>query len=318
MQGEHIACNTTEVQLRLPGDARQWSRMTQQRQDGGAWTMGSQREAATQGDVAAGEPRQAGWWRRRWIETGSGPVNSLWHCFGVEHERVVPTTALAMLAASETALLPVNTHRVVDAPRRRSLLIGHGDVTLDMVATELGLDDFVPCLNINLQTSAAAAIALAHGARDLSGLSLLKLEVLTADKTNSDDAALGEATAALQDDGFVVMPLISTNLDAARRLVEDHGVGLLRVMGSPIGSGRGIEDPVAFRAICALGVPVILDGGIGGIEDFVRALELGAVGGLVNSMLFRDDRPADTLRKLSHELNETSVPARLLDRMVAA
>jgi thiazole synthase len=76
----------------------------------------------------------------------------------------------------------------------------------------------------------------------------------------------------------------------AKELV-DAGCPLLRVMGGPIGSGAGIADEAAFAECCNLGVPVVLDGGIGAVEDYLTARRLGAAGCLVNSMLFEQGLP---------------------------
>ena len=251
------------------------------------------------------------WWERRWIRVGDHELNSLWHCFGVERETVSLETAIAMLDASRTALLPINTHALRRRPSRDALLIGHGEVSFDVFCDAYPADRLIPCLNINLQTRAEDAVELAVQARELSGISLLKLEVLQPDFRTSNDEALLDATRELTRlGGFTIMPLLSANPAVAEELVR-LGVPLLRVMGSPIGSRRGVEDPEALRRIVSLGVPVIVDGGLGSVEDLVAAVELGAAGGLINSLLFVDDDPARTMAEFVEELRH-SAPAREL------
>lgn len=246
------------------------------------------------------------WLDKRWLDLGHGEhVNSLWHCFGVKDEIVDHDTAVAMLRASQTALLPINCHRLLEpAPIHAEgraygePLIGHGTITWDTFKPIAQTLNLVPCLNINLQTSSDAAVALAHEGRDRTGIDLLKLEVLTSDLADSDDQALLEATEQLIGDDFRVMPLISADVEIARELVA-LDVPLLRVMGSPIGSGLGILNPDAIAAIVELLKPVILDGGIGYAGHAHEALRLGCAGLLVNSMLFANGNdPVSTLRHI--------------------
>lgn len=223
----------------------------------------------------------------RTIDTGHGLINSIWHCFGVRDEIVSHDLACRMLDASGTALLPINTNQY-------RALIGHGDVTWQSFQAEAEKRDLVPCLNINLQTTAADAVAQAVNFRKATGISLLKLEVLDADDdTRSNDAACVAATEMLVDAGFTVMPLVSDAPYAAEACFI-VGVPLVRVMGSPIGSGAGIVNAGRVAQICeSAPVPVILDGGIGSVDDARQALELGCAGFLVNSALFKGDLAPD-------------------------
>ncbi len=230
----------------------------------------------------------------------------LWHCFGADDTvRVDMRTVLAMLKASGTRLLPINTHA-------GDLRLGHGDAMYaDLVPHmfELGL---TPCLNINRRTSAAQAIRAALQAREQSGIQLLKLEVLNDDMATSNDRACVQATEALGEEGFTVMPLITADPDAAAEIVWNASVEVLRVMGSPIGSGLGIQN--TFRAgVCAetaglARIPSVLDGGIGSPRDTEIALEIGFHGVLVNSCLFKHpEGPLCSLR--NHAAAFERVPA---------
>lgn len=240
------------------------------------------------------------WCDERTLDVGAGEkVNAFWHCFGVKDEIVDERTALRMLDASHTALLPINCHRLNEPapvyPEGRVYgepLVGHGTVTWDQFKPHAEKRGLIPCLNVNLQTSYERAAGLARDGYDRTGIDLLKLEVLTPDLAGSDDEGVIRATALLGE--FRVMPLISANVDAARVLI-DLGVPLLRVMGAPIGSGRGILAPRAVREIVRLGVPVVLDGGVGYIGHALDALRLGCSGLLVNSALFTGGDPADRL-----------------------
>ena len=226
----------------------------------------------------------------------------LWHCFGSSDDHVIDKdTALAMLEASGTGLVPINTHR-------RPYRLGHGDVLWDDVRDEEALAGLTPCLNINLRTSAATAVDTACEAREHTGIDLLKLEVLRPGHVTSDDKQVCHATRVLTDYGFRVMPLIGADMVTAVA-VAGMGVPVIRVMGSPIGSGFGITWPGMIREIIGLGVPVVLDGGLGTVDDCREALELGCKGFLVNSMLFTDGDPVGALRELRAALEPEAAVA---------
>lgn len=226
-------------------------------------------------------------------------VHGFWNCFGRDaHTRVDEATVLGMVAAADACLLPLNTDR-------DELVVGHGDVTWQRFrphAERLGL---IPAVNVNLRTTVKEAVAAANLGWHQSGpeggrCDLLKLEVLTDDLARSNDAACVFATEALLERGYRVMPLISCDPDVAIELACMHhdglAVPLLRVIGSPIGSGGGIQDPEALEQITDLGLPVILDGGVGTVRHAQEALRFGCAGFLLNSCLFT--HPAGPIRRL--------------------
>jgi thiazole synthase len=214
-------------------------------------------------------------------------MSRIWHCFGNTMHRVDLDTVLAMLAASRSNVLPVNTHLLDPTSGRKGLLIGFGGVQFDEVAPHLPMQEMVVMLNINHQTSARAAIDKTVLAHALTGERIVKLEVLNADMRTSNDTALIEAVRHLRQamPELIIMPLLHNDAASAQTLV-DLGCPLLRVMGSGIGDGKGIVDEQAFARICALPVPVVLDGGVRDARDYAHAHRLGAVGCLVNSALF--------------------------------
>jgi thiazole synthase len=220
-----------------------------------------------------------------------GRINGLLHCFGHKEPAVDRKTITGMLDASGTRLLPINTNT-------GRALIGHGEVTWLSFKDEARDRGLVPCLNVNLQTTAADAIETAERFADQTGIRLVKLEVVDlANDTWSDDEACITATAVLVERGYTVMPLISTNWHAARALGQ-LDVPVIRVMGSPIGSGLGVLEPETLRDICTFtGKPIILDGGIGTVAQARRALNLGCAGFLVNSCLFKHGNPAAALKR---------------------
>ena len=96
---------------------------------------------------------------------------------------------------------------------------------------------------------------------------------------------------ALVDDGFVVLPYTSDDPVLARRL-EDAGCAAVMPLGSPIGSGMGINNPYNLKLIVEQAkVPVILDAGIGTASDATLAMELGCDGVLLASAVTRARDP---------------------------
>jgi len=64
-------------------------------------------------------------------------------------------------------------------------------------------------------------------------------------------------------------------------------------LGSPIGSGQGLQTLAQIRLIIENArVPVVVDAGIGVPSDAAQAMELGADGVLVNSAVAAAHQPA--------------------------
>lgn len=114
------------------------------------------------------------------------------------------------------------------------------------------------------------------------------------------------------DESLEVLPLIDNDYEIAAKLVG-MGCPLLRVMGSNIGGCKGIINKDTFKKICSLGVSVVLDGGIGHVDDAIESLSLGAEGVLVNSMLFEQSVGAgevmDDFSRRFHSALDTSSSA---------
>ena len=83
------------------------------------------------------------------------------------------------------------------------------------------------------------------------------------------------------------------------RAFDELGCPLIRIMGSPIGSLRGVAEewrPTIEQILAQRRTRVMLDGGIGTYEQAVDTLALGFDCVLVNSCLFGDAvNPAEKL-----------------------
>lgn len=133
--------------------------------------------------------------------------------------------------------------------------------------------------------SAQEAVTTAHMAREVFGTSWVKLEVIGEDDTLQPDVfALVEAARILVREGFEVFPYTTEDLIAAERLLE-AGCRVLMPWGSPIGSGRGLNNLFGLKALRARfpRVPMVIDAGLGVPSHAAQALELGFDAVLVNT-----------------------------------
>jgi thiazole synthase len=147
--------------------------------------------------------------------------------------------------------------------------------------------------------TARDAVTTAQLAREALETHWVKLEVIGDDRTLlPDPAELLEAAETLVAEGFVVLPYTNDDPVLARRL-EDAGCAAVMPLGSPIGSGMGINNVYNLRLIVEhAGVPVILDAGIGTASDATLAMELGCDGVLLASSVSRAEDPVEMARAM--------------------
>jgi thiazole synthase len=147
--------------------------------------------------------------------------------------------------------------------------------------------------------TARDAVITAQLAREALETHWVKLEVIGDDRTLlPDPAELLEAAETLVADGFVVLPYTNDDPILARRL-EDAGCAAVMPLGSPIGSGMGINNLYNLRLIVdGANVPVILDAGIGTASDATLAMEQGCDGVLLASSVSRAEDPVEMARAM--------------------
>ena len=99
--------------------------------------------------------------------------------------------------------------------------------------------------------SVKEAVTTAHMAREVFGTPWIKLEVIGEDDTLQPDVfGLVEAAAILSAEGFEVFPYTTEDLVVAERLLG-AGCRVLMPWGSPIGSGRGLNNLLGLKALRA-------------------------------------------------------------------
>jgi len=138
-------------------------------------------------------------------------------------------------------------------------------------------------------------------AKDLGGWDMVKLEVLSDKKTLYPDMIQTIKTAEiLISEGFKVLAYCSDDPVLAKRL-ENLGCSAIMPLGSPIGSGIGISNPLNIKLIIEQSkIPVILDAGVGCASDASIAMELGCDAVLVNSAIAEASNPVLMAESMKH------------------
>ncbi len=132
--------------------------------------------------------------------------------------------------------------------------------------------------------TADEAVRIARLARAAGCGDWIKIEVINDNRyLLPDNIETIEATRILAAEGFTVLPYMSPDLSAARRLVE-AGAAAVMPLGAPIGSNRGLKTREMVRIMIEeIEVPVIVDAGIGRPSEACEAMEMGAAAVLVNT-----------------------------------
>jgi thiazole synthase len=149
--------------------------------------------------------------------------------------------------------------------------------------------------------TARDAVLTAKLAREAFATDWIKLEVIGDEDTLLPDAPeLLRAAEELVDEGFVVLPYTTDDPVLARRL-QDVGCAAVMPLGAPIGSGMGIRNPYNLALLRpAVGVPVVLDAGIGTASDAALAMELGCDAVMAASAISRAEDPVRMARAMRH------------------
>ena len=121
----------------------------------------------------------------------------------------------------------------------------------------------------------------------------VKLEVISDPKyLLPDPVGTLKAAEFLVKKGFTVLPYINADPMLALHL-EDLGCATVMPLGSPIGSGQGINNITNIKIIIEnSNIPVIIDAGIGTPSEATLAMELGADGVLLNTAVAQSKNPS--------------------------
>src|SRR6202171_3359881 len=185
---------------------------------------------------------------------------------------------LAMLTALEASgceLVTVALRRLdLDDPKKKTIL----DV-IDWSRYRI-LPNTAGC------RTADEAVRIARLARSMGLSDWVKLEVIPDPRyLFPDPEETLKAARLLVAEGFQVLPYINADPVLAKKL-EEIGTVTVMPLGSPIGSGQGLQTLQQIRIIIGEArIPVVVDAGIGAPSDAALSMELGADAVLVNSAI---------------------------------
>ena len=194
---------------------------------------------------------------------------------------IVGTGKYPSLAIARQAIEASGADLATVAVRRVDLSRREGESILDVLESlrVAVLPNTAGC------STAEEAVRTARLAREAGLSDLVKLEVIGDERTlYPDNEELLKATRTLVREGFIVLPYTNDDPVVARRL-RDAGAAAVMPLAAPIGSGLGIQNPIALRILLEAiqDIPVIVDAGVGTASDATVVMELGADGVLMNT-----------------------------------
>lgn len=134
--------------------------------------------------------------------------------------------------------------------------------------------------------NAEEAVRIARLAREMGCGDFVKIEVIHDTRyLLPDNYETARATEILAREGFVVMPYMYPDLNAARDM-QSAGAAAVMPLGAPISSNKGIctRDFIQIL-IDEIDLPVIVDAGIGKPSQACEAMEMGAAAVMANTAI---------------------------------
>ena len=151
--------------------------------------------------------------------------------------------------------------------------------------------DFIPegvtlLPNTSGARNAEEAVRIARLARALGCGDFVKVEIMRDSKyLLPDNQETIKATEALANEGFVVLPYMYPDLNAARDLVN-AGAAAVMPLASPIGSNKGLATKDFIQILIdEIELPIIVDAGIGRPSQACEAMEMGAAAIMANTAI---------------------------------
>lgn len=134
--------------------------------------------------------------------------------------------------------------------------------------------------------NAEEAVRIAKLAREVCGSEFVKIEIMRDSKyLLPDNYETVRATEILAKEGFVVMPYMYPDLNAARDMA-DAGAACIMPLGAPIGSNKGLCTKEFIQILIdEIDLPVIVDAGIGRPSQACEAMEMGAAAVMANTAI---------------------------------
>ena len=134
--------------------------------------------------------------------------------------------------------------------------------------------------------NADEAVRIAHLARELGCGDFIKIEVIHDSKyLLPDNYETIKATEVLAKEGYVVMPYMYPDLNAARDLAN-AGAACIMPLSAPIGTNKGLCTKEFIQILIdEIDLPIIVDAGIGRPSQACEAMEMGAAAVMANTAI---------------------------------
>jgi thiazole synthase len=179
--------------------------------------------------------------------------------------------------------------QIITLALRRATAKVDGDLTAS--GTPENILDFIPdgvtvLPNTSGARNAEEAVRIARLSRALGCGDFVKIEVVHDSKyLLPDNYETIKATEILAAEGFIVMPYMFPDLNAARDMVN-AGASCVMPLAAPIGSNKGLAAKDFIKILVQeVDVPVIVDAGIGAPSQAAAAMELGATAIMANTAI---------------------------------
>lgn len=169
---------------------------------------------------------------------------------------------------------------IITLALRRANSTGEGNI-LDHIPEGVTL---LP--NTSGARNAEEAVRIARLARELGCGDFVKIEVIHDSKyLLPDNYETIKATEVLAKEGFVVLPYMYPDLNAARDLAC-AGAAAIMPLAAPIGSNKGLSTKDFIQILVdELELPIIVDAGIGRPSQACEAMEMGVDAIMANTAI---------------------------------
>ncbi len=134
--------------------------------------------------------------------------------------------------------------------------------------------------------NAQEAVRIARLAREAGCGDFVKIEVIHDSKyLLPDNYETARATEILAKEGFVVMPYMYPDLNAARDM-QNAGAACIMPLAAPIGTNKGLSTKEFIQILIdEIDLPVITDAGIGRPSQACEAMEMGCAAIMANTAI---------------------------------
>lgn len=134
--------------------------------------------------------------------------------------------------------------------------------------------------------NAEEAVRIARLAKAMNCGNFVKIEIIHDSKyLLPDNYETIKATEILAREGFIVMPYMQADLNAARDLVN-AGAACIMPLAAPIGSNKGLCAKEFIKILVdEIDLPVIVDAGIGRPSQACEAMEMGVAAVMANTAI---------------------------------